>query len=128
MSRLVVIALQRLVRRAFMLVLIMAVLLVGRWALGGVRELRAARADLAALQHQRDALAAEPARVARWIDDVLRGTANSTNGPLTRCIEARERRQTQRTALRAQHPVAVLLPGSESFLELRHRRGPWTGS
>ena len=126
MSRLIVIALQRLVRRAFMLVLIMAVLLVGRWA--GVRELRAARADLAALHHQRDALAAEPARVARRIDDVLRGTANSTNGPLTRCIEARERRQTQRTALRAQHPVAVLLPGSESFLELRHRRGPWTGS
>ena len=120
MVRLVVVALQWLTRHFVMLLLIMAVLLIGRWALTGMRQLEQARSEAVALQRNRAALQAEPARVAGWIDALLAsgsGTAADAGDALRRRLAAeRAQREAERAALAAGNPIALRLPGSEAFL------------
>ena len=120
MVRLVVVALQWVIRHAVVLLLVMSVLLVGRWALAGMRQLAQARSEAVALQGQRAAWQNEPARVAGWIDSLLAGGSSAVSGAGTalrsRLAGERARREAERAALAAGNPIALRLPGSDAFL------------
>ncbi len=119
MLRLVVVALQWLVRHGVLLLLVMAVLLAGRWALTHMRQLEQARSDAAAAQRQMAELRVEPARIAAWLDaffaDGSTAAGRSSDALRERLAAERARRQAERAALTAGHPIASRLPGSEAF-------------
>lgn len=126
MGRLFVVVVQWLLRHAWLLVLVMAVLLAGRWMLAGREALERARADHAAVQRNQSALQAEPVRTVGWFESLLpagpgvqapaASAAAAFEGLAQRSAAERERRQRERSGWQASHAVAVRFPGSEAFL------------
>ncbi|MEO6409886.1 MAG: hypothetical protein ABIO45_14185 [Burkholderiaceae bacterium] len=120
MVRLVVVALQWLVRHALMLLVIMAVLATGSWALKQMHQLEQSRGEVASLQRNHAALHDEPSRVSGWLDALLAGgsgaAADAGDALRRRLAAERAQREARRAVLAARNPIRVRLPGSDDFL------------
>jgi hypothetical protein len=116
MVRLVVAALQWLVRNAVVLLVIMALLAGGSWAVRQVQQLRQARSEAQTLERNRTVLQAEPARVAGWLATLLAGGSDAGDALLQRLATERARREAERAALASDKPALVHLPGSDAYL------------
>lgn len=120
MTRLIAAALQWLVRHAVLLLVIMAVLVAGRWLLAQHQRLDADRIALAAARADLAALDDEPARIAAWIGGLVPpATDLSRSADELRRVAAteRERREREKAALEARHPLASRMPGSPVYLQ-----------